>query len=74
MLSLPRGTATRSSISYVDRQGHVHLAFDEALEIARRFCGTEPATVLLGVEVTERKWAHDVARGEEHLREQLLSN
>jgi hypothetical protein len=47
--------ATRSSASYVDRQGGVHLPFDEAIEVARRFCGAEPATVLLDVEVTERK-------------------
>lgn len=59
--------STRSPVAYVDRQGQVYLPFDEALEIARRFSAAEPSTVLLDVKTTERKWAHDVDRGEEHL-------
>ena len=48
-----------SAISYTDRQGILHLPFDEALELGRKFCAAEPATVLVGVEATERKWAQE---------------
>lgn len=57
-----------SAISYTDRQGILHLPFDEALELGRKFCAAEPATVLVGVEATERKWAQEATRpGEEHM-------
>jgi hypothetical protein len=45
----------------------LHLPFDEALELARRFCAAEPGTVLVGVEATERKWTHDVQTGEDYV-------
>jgi hypothetical protein len=48
---------SNSQFSYVDRTGQLHLPFDEALEIARKFCAAEPAAVLAAVESTERKWA-----------------
>ena len=57
-----------SPYAYVDRQGSLHLPFDEALVLARRFCAAEPATVLAEAEGTERKWASEASRpGEEHL-------
>jgi hypothetical protein len=63
------GDASEASlIAYVDRQGVHHLPFDEALELGRKFCATEPAAVLASVEATERKWAQNAARpGEEHM-------
>lgn len=57
-----------SQFSYVDRTGKLHLPFDEALEIAQKFCAAEPAVVLAGVESTEREWAQDARRpGEEYM-------
>jgi hypothetical protein len=32
-----------SPVGYVDRRGVLHLPFDEALELARRFCAAESA-------------------------------
>lgn len=59
-------------MAYVDRQGSVHLPFDEALELARKFCAAEPATVLVKVEATERKWSQGAARpGEEYMADLL---
>jgi len=56
-----------SPYAYVDRRGELHLPFDEALMLARRFCAAEPATVLAEAEATERKWASEASRpGEEH--------
>jgi hypothetical protein len=57
-----------STIAYADRQGRLHLPFDEALELGRKFCAAEPATILAGVEATERKWAQEARQpGEEHM-------
>jgi hypothetical protein len=57
-----------SPYAYVDRRRKLHLPFDEALTLVRRFCVSEPATVLSQVEGTERKWASEARRpGEEHL-------
>jgi len=57
-----------SPYAYVDRPGTVHLPFEEALELARKFAAAEPATVLTDVESTERKWSDDARRpGEEHV-------
>ena len=57
-----------SLVAYLDRQGILHLPFDEALEVGRRFCAAEPATVSAKIEATERKWAQDSTRaGEEYL-------
>jgi len=49
--------ATSSLYSYTDRQGKLQFPFDEALELARKFCAAEPSAVLVGVESTEREWA-----------------
>jgi len=46
-----------SPYSYIDRQGTLHLPFDEALELARKFCAAEPSAVLVKVEAIEREWA-----------------
>ncbi len=51
-----------SPYAYVDRQGKLHLPFDEAVQIARKFCAKEPQAVLVGVEATERKWAEEARR------------
>lgn len=54
-------TGQHSPYSYVDRHGQLHLPYDQAVEIARRFCALEPQAVLLSIEATEQKWTH-VAR------------
>lgn len=52
----------------LDRTGITHLPFDEAFELARRFCAAEPATVLVGIEATERDWTHKAGeRGGEYI-------
>jgi len=54
--------------TYLDRHGSMNVAFDEVLQIARAFCAAEPATVLAGVEATERKWSQEARTpGEEHM-------
>ncbi len=52
-------TGQRSPYAYTDRQGTLHLPFEEALDLAQHFCAAEPATVLAGVETTEREWARE---------------
>ena len=38
------------------------------MELARKFCAAEPATILAGVEATERKWAQEARQpGEEYV-------
>jgi hypothetical protein len=45
-----------------------HLPFDEALEIAQKFCAAEPAAVLAEVESIEREWAQKARQpGEEYM-------
>lgn len=56
-----------SPAAYVDRGGTVHLPFDVAITLAKRFCAVEPTSVLVAVEATERKWERDVSRGEDHV-------
>jgi hypothetical protein len=57
-----------SPYSYIDRSGTVHIPFDEAFEIARKFCANEPAAVLASIEATEREWSERVRHpGEEYL-------
>lgn len=57
-----------SPSAYTDRRGVLRLPFDEALDVARRFAAAEPATVLIVIEGTERKWAREAATpGEEHM-------
>lgn len=51
--------ADRSPYVYTDRQGTLHLPYEEALEIAKGFCAAEPGAVLAGVEATERQWARE---------------
>jgi len=59
--------ARQSPAVYVDRQGILHLPFDEVIELARRFCGAEPAAVLVGAEATERRWMRKASHGEDHI-------
>lgn len=63
------GVTSRSTsfVSYVDRRGQVHQPFDVALDLARKFCAAEPATVLVGVEATEREWTSKANRGEDYI-------
>lgn len=57
-----------SPVAYFDRAKTLHLPFDEALELARKFCAAEPATVLVRIEGTERDWAQTARRpGEEYM-------
>jgi len=58
-------------VTYVDRQGELHLPFDEAFELGRRFCMAEPSTVLVEVEAFERNWTHKATHGEEYMIELL---
>lgn len=53
--------------AYLGRNGDLNLAFGSALTIAKAFCAAEPTTVLESIESLERKWAHDVNRGEDTL-------
>jgi hypothetical protein len=54
--------------AYTDRSGVLQLPFDDTLEIAQRFSAAEPATVLISIEGTERKWSREAATpGEEHM-------
>jgi hypothetical protein len=45
-----------SPYSYVDRQGLLFLPFDEALDIAKKFCAVDPQAVLVRIEAGERDW------------------
>jgi hypothetical protein len=57
-----------SPFAYTSRSGKMHFPFDYALELARKFCSSEPSTVLVGVETTEREWARQATRpGEEYI-------
>ena len=57
-----------SPVAYFDRAKTLHLPFDEAIELARRFCAAEPATVLTRIEGTEREWAQEARRpGKEYM-------
>lgn len=54
--------------SYTSRGGTIHLPFDYALELARKFCAAEPLTVLVSLETTEREWTRKAATpGEEYI-------
>jgi hypothetical protein len=62
------GPDQKTPTAYVDRAGVPKLPFDEALEIAQRFCAAEPAGVLADIEATERKWSLEASRpGEDHV-------
>src|ERR1700739_2209774 len=59
-------TMPNSAFAYTSRSGKMHFPFDYALELARKFCASEPSTVLVGVETTEREWSRQAATpGEE---------
>ncbi len=63
-----------STASYVDRGGQLHMAFEEALELARAFSAKEPATVLVGIEATEQKWSIEATRPGESYMVELLND
>jgi hypothetical protein len=57
-----------SPITYIDRHGTFHSPYSEAIELAKAFCISEPNTVLLNIESTERKWIQEASQpGEEHI-------
>jgi hypothetical protein len=56
-----------SPVAYVDRLGRMHLPFDVALDLAKRFCAAEPSTILVNVEATERKWSQKATQGEDYI-------
>ncbi len=61
-------TMPLSRFAYTSRLGTIHLPFDYALELAQKFCGAEPATVLVNVENSESDWARKARTpGEEHI-------
>jgi hypothetical protein len=43
------------------------LPFDLVFDLGRRFCAAEPSTVLVGVEATEREWAHRAGHRDDYL-------
>ena len=51
-----------SAFAYVDRHGTVHIPYTEALELAKAFCISEPSTILLNVESTEREWVQKASQ------------
>jgi hypothetical protein len=54
--------------AYVDRQGRLHLPFDQALTIAQAFAAAEPNTVLVPIDRLEQEWTRDARNpGENHL-------
>ena len=57
-----KAVAGTSLVAFVDRHGELQAPFDEALDLGRKFCAAEPATVLTGIEATERKWAAEAGR------------
>lgn len=65
---------SKSHTAYQDRQGGLHLPFDEAYELGRRFSAAEPATVLVTVDATERKWAQEAARPGDDFMAGLLND
>lgn len=65
------GVGKESFVAYVDRQGMLHLPFDEAFEIGRKFCAAEPSTVLVDVEAIERDRTHKATHGEQYIVELL---
>jgi hypothetical protein len=57
-----------SEKSYVDRFGKVHIPYAEALELAKAICASEPNTVLMNVESTEREWVQKTSQpGNEYI-------
>jgi hypothetical protein len=56
-----------SWIAYTDRQGTLHLPFEYAVLLAKKFCAIEPAAVLTEVESTEQEWSQDIQRGDDYL-------
>jgi hypothetical protein len=58
---------TASSVAYTDRAGTMHVPFDEALEIGRKFCAAEPSIVLVAIEATEREWKRQASTGESYI-------
>jgi hypothetical protein len=51
-----------SAFAYADRFGKVHIPYGEALEVAKAFCASEPNTVLLNIESTEREWVQEASQ------------
>ena len=57
-----------SKIAYVDRFGEIHCPYYEALDLAKAFCISEPNTVLINVEATEREWVQKASEpGNEYM-------
>ena len=54
--------------AYRDRFGRAYWPFSAALELAQKLCASEPSTVLVEVEATEREWSTKASRpGEEYI-------
>ena len=59
-----------SKVAYLDRFGEIHFPYNEALDLAKAFCISEPNTVLINVEATEREW---IQKASEPGNEYMLS-
>ncbi|MGA2585658.1 MAG: hypothetical protein ABSF88_01320 [Candidatus Aminicenantales bacterium] len=53
---------TTTKVAYIDRFGVVHIPYAEALELAKAICMSEPNTVLVNIESTEREWVQKVSQ------------
>jgi hypothetical protein len=62
-----------SQFGYTDRNGAVYVPYCEALELAKAFCASEPNTVLLNVESTEREWIQKASQPGENYIVPLLN-
>ena len=51
-----------STFAYVDRHRTIHIPYTEALELAKAFCISEPSTILLNIETTEREWVQKASQ------------
>jgi hypothetical protein len=57
-----------SENAYVDRFGTAHVPYAYALELAKAICISEPNTVLVNVESTEREWVQKASQpGNEYI-------
>lgn len=67
-ISPKNGSEITTKISYIDRFGKVQIPYAEALGLAKAICMSEPKTVLVNIESTEREWVQEVSKpGNEYI-------
>jgi hypothetical protein len=60
--------------AFWSRDGFLKLPYDEAVQLARSFCMSEPAPVLAAIEATERTWAMQADRPGNEYKIPLLND